>query len=240
MDSNRWAFLASTKLWRLSLIRLRQLILLVASQSVILQKKRVTITIAERKPGRRPTNEQRSGTHKSHAYLQPMTGVTPSERYLAQLARQTFLSIWSYTNLFTDEGRKKSTGDGKELCDLLVVFDNYILLFSDKHCAFPEIENVEVAWRRWYKRAIDKSAKQLFGAENWIRRFPDRIFLDRHCTKRFPLPIPDLTKVKFFRLAVTRGSYSTIKTHWGRESTGSFIINTALEDADHLGSCQAF
>ncbi len=32
-----------------------------------------------------------------------MPGVTPSERYLAQLARHSFLSLWSYTNLFTDE-----------------------------------------------------------------------------------------------------------------------------------------
>ncbi len=69
-------------------------------------------------------------------------GTTASERALAGLARNAFLSLWSYPNVFTDEGRAKGKGDGKALCDLLVVFGNDVLLFSDKDCAYQS--NVDV------------------------------------------------------------------------------------------------
>ena len=51
-------------------------------------------------------------------------GTTDSERALTRLARKAFLTLWSYPNVFTDEGRAGGKGDGKELCDLLVVFGN--------------------------------------------------------------------------------------------------------------------
>ena len=84
-------------------------------------------------------------------------GTTPSERALANLARKAFLSLWSYANVFTDEGRTNGKGDGKELCDLLVVFGNDVILFSDKDCKFRSDIDVAIAWRRWYRSAIDKS-----------------------------------------------------------------------------------
>jgi hypothetical protein len=46
------------------------------------------------------------------------------------------------------------------LVDLLVVFGTD-LLFSDKHCAFQPDVDIKVAWPRWYKRAIEKSARQV-------------------------------------------------------------------------------
>ena len=62
-------------------------------------------------------------------------GLTESERYLANLCEKSFLSLWSYPNVFRDQGRKEGKGDGKELCDLLVVFDRDVIIFSDKSCA---------------------------------------------------------------------------------------------------------
>jgi hypothetical protein len=87
-------------------------------------------------------------------------GTTDSERALARLARKAFLSLWSYPNVYSDEGRSGGKGDGKELVDLLVGFGNDVLLFSDKHCAFPQAVDITVAWPRWYKRAVEKSARQ--------------------------------------------------------------------------------
>tara|TARA_R110001599_G_scaffold196542_1_gene393074 strand:- start:24 stop:416 length:393 start_codon:yes stop_codon:yes gene_type:complete len=107
-------------------------------------------------------------------------GCTESERYLVNLAKKAFLSLWSYPNVYTNEGRQ-GNGDGKELCDLLIAFGNDILLFSDKNCEFSTHEDINVAWSRWYRRAIDKSVKQLSGAESWIIRFPERVFLDKKC-----------------------------------------------------------
>lgn len=103
-------------------------------------------------------------------------GTTDSERILMRLARKAFLSLWSYPNVYSDEGRSKSKGDGKELVDLLVVFGDNVLLFSDKHCEYHADIDVTVAWPRWYRRAIDKSARQLAGAESFLRRFPGTRF----------------------------------------------------------------
>lgn len=102
-------------------------------------------------------------------------GVTPSERYLAQLAEKSFLNLWSYPSPFRNQ-KQLSGGDGKELCDLLVVCGRYIIIFSEKTIAWPNGE-LHVGWRRWAKRAISKAAKQAKGAERWITEFPDRIFL---------------------------------------------------------------
>lgn len=99
-------------------------------------------------------------------------GTTVPERALAGLARKAFLSLWSYSNVFTDEAR----ANGKELCDLLVVFGNDVLLFSDKDCAYQSNVDVSVAWLRCYRNAIDKSARQLAWAEKFIKAFQSNFF----------------------------------------------------------------
>jgi hypothetical protein len=66
----------------------------------------------------------------------PSTGTTGSERALAKLARETFLSLWSYPNVVRDEPQAKGV-IGKEIADLLVVFEDDVVLFSDKDCVFP-------------------------------------------------------------------------------------------------------
>jgi hypothetical protein len=116
-------------------------------------------------------------------------GTTESERTLAKLAKRAFLSLWSYLNVYTDVGRP-GPGDGKELCDLLVVFGNDVLLFSDKDCEYKVGAEVKVAWPRWYKKAIEKSAKQLAGAERLLRNFPGRFFIDKACETPMPVPLP--------------------------------------------------
>src|SRR5687767_1215704 len=102
-------------------------------------------------------------------------GVTEAERFLRKLGERSFLSMWSYTGVYRDQGRKNNKGDGKEVADLLVVFENHIIIFSDKDCEFPNTDNTEIDWQRWYKRTILASAKQIFGAERWIRSHPDQL-----------------------------------------------------------------
>lgn len=65
---------------------------------------------------------------------------------LGKAGAKGVLEPLSYPNVHTDEGRKKGKGDGKELCDLLVVFGNHVLIFSDKACAFPDHPDIKVAW----------------------------------------------------------------------------------------------
>ncbi|ECY1325769.1 TPA: hypothetical protein MZP54_004707, partial [Salmonella enterica] len=65
-------------------------------------------------------------------------GFNESEKYLADLCSKTFLSLWSYPNVYTDEGKKSDNSDGKELCDLLVVFNQHVIIFSDKDIGFKD------------------------------------------------------------------------------------------------------
>lgn len=162
-------------------------------------------------------------------------GTTESERYLGRLAQRAFLSLWSYSNVYTDEGRK-GCGSGKEFCDLLVVFGNDVILFSDKHCEFIPHADVNIAWSRWYRRAIEKSAKQLAGAEAWLKRFPDRLFLDSCCTTKLPIKLPDPADQRIHLIAVTRGAAEHATKYWGGGSSGSLFIDTKLVQKDHYNA----
>lgn len=162
-------------------------------------------------------------------------GSTESERYLGRLAQKAFLSLWSYSNVYTDEGRR-GCGSGKEFCDLLVVFGNDVILFSDKHCKYVPHADVNVAWGRWYKRAIEKSAKQLAGAEAWLKRFPDRLFLDSSCTTKLPIKLPATSELRIHLIAVTRGAAEHATTYWGGGSSGSLFIDTKLVQRDHCNA----
>ena len=78
--------------------------------------------------------------------IQKSTGTTSSERLLACLSEKTFLGLWSYPNLYRDQGA--GGRDGKEVCDLLVVCVNDVVVFSDKYCEFPDSGDLKRDWNR--------------------------------------------------------------------------------------------
>jgi len=160
--------------------------------------------------------------------IQKAEGLNESEKKLANLAEGSFLSLWSYPNLFIDKG------DGKELCDLLVIFGDHVLIFSDKSIDYPDNADENIAWKRWYKRAVRKSANQIYGAERWLREHPDRIFLDPNCEQKLPLPLPNPDKMIIHRIAVAHGAKEACKTKFG--GTGSLILNTNVTDDSELFS----
>ena len=163
-------------------------------------------------------------------------GVTPSERYLNGLCEKSFLSLWSYPSIFRDQ-KSKGNREGKELCDMVVVFGEHILIFSDKHCSFPASKDLGSDWKRLYKRAIHKSAKQAWGAERWLREHPDRVYLDRACTERFPLPIPSKESAKYHLIVIANGCEERCKAKFG--GTGSLMLNSSLAlqgNAEELSS----
>ena len=160
-------------------------------------------------------------------------GTTASERALTRLAKRAFLSLWSYANVYTDEGRSSSEGDGKELCDLLVVFGNDVLLFSDKACEYHSDTDVKVAWPRWYRRAIEKSAKQLAGAEKFAKAFPNRVFIDRRCKTVLPVTLPAPPNARYFLVAVTRGAHLAARQFFGGGSSGSVMLDSQVRGKEH-------
>ncbi|WP_124493475.1 hypothetical protein [Burkholderia contaminans] len=159
-------------------------------------------------------------------------GVNDSERLLMRLCRRSFLSLWSFANLHTDQDMRDGRGSAKEFADVLVVFGDDVVIFSDKHVVFQRDKPLDVAWRRWYKRAVEESAKQLHGAMNWAKRFPDRVFLDSACERQMPVPIPRADDARYHLVAVTRGSFETCAEHFPG-SLGTLQINTAVTGAAH-------
>lgn len=147
--------------------------------------------------------------------LQRGSGTTQSERTLVRLAERSFLRLWTYPNLYRDQG------NGKEVCDLVVVFDDHIILFSDKQIAFPPGE-LRVAWQRWKRRAVLASVDQLVGAKRWLSSHPDRLYLDPKCEQRFPLPI-DPKSAKFHLVSVAVGAAEACKRELG--GTGSLVAS---------------
>ena len=123
-------------------------------------------------------------------------GMTAAEKYLAHLCERSFLSLWSYPGVYRDQGKLGENGHGKEVCDLLVVFDQHVIIFSDKHCVLQVSGNEQRDWSRWFKKAVQKSAEQAWGAERWIRQNPNRLFLDRECKRPLPIDLPLLRLLK--------------------------------------------
>ena len=161
------------------------------------------------------------------------TPTTPSEKYLQKLCEHTFFSLWSYPAVYKDQGRKGGKGHGREVCDLLVVFGDRLIVFSDKFCQFPDIDDVGLAWSRWFRRAVVESAKQAWRAAGWIKKNPRNLFLDRACTHPFPIPL-DVSETKIHLVAVAQGIAPTIRNDFG--GSGSLMINTTLAGVEaHTG-----
>jgi hypothetical protein len=163
-------------------------------------------------------------------------GTTDTERHLARLAERSFLDLWSYPNPHRDQRiNGAQTGDGKELCDLLVVCGRHILIFSEKYIQWPEAEDILISWGRWYKRAIKKSAEQLRGAERWITEFPDRVFIDKACITPLPIALPSQDERIIHRIVVARGAGKACIKYFG-EGTGSLVVSPQIRGDEHWDS----
>lgn len=168
---------------------------------------------------------------KSGSVISRADGVTESERYLKVLCDRTFLSLWSYPNVYRDQ-KAASKGDGKELCDLFVVFENHVIIFSDKDCAFPNSGDLAKDWSRWFRRAVVKSADQIRGAERWIRSHPERLYVDRACEHEFPIDLPAPDKAVFHRIVVAHESAARCRWEFNGGS-GSLMISTSITGNAH-------
>ncbi len=156
------------------------------------------------------------------------SGQNPSERYVSRLCRRTFLHLWSYPNVY------KTKSHGQELCDLLVVFGDDVVIVSVKHCEYPNTGNAALDWSRWYRRAIEHSADQLYTAERWLLTCPSRISLDAKGERPFPIPIPPVQAMRVHRVAVAVGSGVRNKAALG--GSGSLMVRPDVAGKDHLGT----
>lgn len=109
-----------------------------------------------------------------------------AEELVYNICRRSFLSLWSYAN-------PKGKDSGKELCDVLVVFDPYVVIISVKEIALAESDDPSTDWRRWRRHAIEESAKQIYGAERWLKSAAQVIKSDG--TRGLPLPAKENRRI---------------------------------------------
>lgn len=146
--------------------------------------------------------------------------LTPTEGLLSQLCDKLFLRLWSWPT------PRKS--DGKELCDLIAIFDNHIFLFFDRESRALQktSQSVDITWPRWKKEAIDKQINTANGAARYIRH-GGSVFLDTRCEQPFPGVIPDTPIIH--KVIVAHGAEEACKSYSKDNVYGSLAI--AYNDA---------
>lgn len=143
-------------------------------------------------------------------------GITATEKLLADLCEQSFLKLWSYPNPCKD--------DGKELCDLIVVFEDTVLIFFDRESnrLRQSHSDLPTAWRRWKKEVVDKQITTSRGAERYIRSGRE-VFLDPSRTLTLPVPI-DPTVVRVHKIVVAHGAKEACLAQSPDNVSGSLAI----------------
>ena len=145
---------------------------------------------------------------------------------------RAFLRLWSYPNTFNDR-TKTACGVGQEVADMLAVFEHHVVLFSDKAIQWQNDKPIELAWSRWYRRAIEGAVTQLNGAERWLDLHPDRVFTDKQCSQRLPVPIPDKANRITHLVAVVTGAETACRRYFS-DPRGSLMIQPSLKGAAHV------
>ncbi|AUH51791.1 hypothetical protein CXB49_13655 [Chromobacterium sp. ATCC 53434] len=129
------------------------------------------------------------------------TGLTPSEALVNRLSTSSFLRLWTHPN---PVGK-----GGKELCDCLVVCGPHIIILSVKEIEYRDTGD-KIGWERWQKAAIDKSVKQIWGAERWLR-VSDRVV--RGDGREVMLPPKE--DRQFHRVTISLGGRGEVPLKWG-------------------------
>jgi hypothetical protein len=129
--------------------------------------------------------------------------MTPSEQYVADLCQKSFLPFWNFPNPI---GKKN-----KELCDVLVVCGNYILIISVKDIRMSNHSDNNVKYERWVKKAVEDSAKQIYGAERFLKT-TNNVFAKNRVNK---IPLAPASDRVILRIAIAFGSENTFPLLYG-------------------------
>jgi hypothetical protein len=114
---------------------------------------------------------------------------------------------------------------GKELCDLIAVFENHVYLFFDREnqtlASAPE--DIGLAWERWKKEAITKQIKTAKKARNHVLNNRDAIYLDAKCTVKFPVRLP-AANMTIHTIIVAHGASEACKAFSPDNVAGSLAV----------------
>lgn len=152
--------------------------------------------------------------------------MTPSEKLVSDLCTRSFLSLWSYAS--------PQRSDGRELCDALVVFGQNVVIFSVKDIALSDHPDQGVVERRWTKKAIDDSIKQLSGAKRILASMSGVIRHDGSAG----VSLPSEASRRVHLVAVASGANRTLPITSGDRDVGyvhvldEIALRTVLSELD--------
>lgn len=98
------------------------------------------------------------------------------EEFVNEIAYSSFLDYWCYPS------PKDEYGDKKEICDLLILFGDNLIIISVKNYEFKDL------YSRYFRQTIDKAVKQIYGAERKLLNSERDIYIKHPKRKieRFP------------------------------------------------------
>lgn len=105
------------------------------------------------------------------------------EKFVNEIAYNSFMKYWCYPS------PKDEYGDKKEICDLLIIFQEYTIILSVKNYEFKE------NYARYFKKTIDKAIKQIYGAERKLFKSNRDIFIKHPERKIEKFPRSQANKV---------------------------------------------
>jgi len=80
------------------------------------------------------------------------------EHFIYGLATSSYLNYWCFPN------PKDELGDKKEICDLLIHFQDTLIIFCVKNYEFKG------AYQKYFRKVIEKDVRQLYGAERKLTK----------------------------------------------------------------------
>ncbi len=148
--------------------------------------------------------------------IQKAIGTTHTELLLEKLAEASFLSIWSWPRPFKE--------DGKELCDLIAIFEDRVLVFFDRESRIFDTSHSDpqLVWARWKRHVIDKQIATAKGAEKYLRS-GRMVYVDDRLTTKMPLLIPSNPKVH--KIVVAHGAKDACMAFSEENLSGSLAIS---------------
>lgn len=99
--------------------------------------------------------------NESGYYFSNKKEITSGEQNLNMLLQNIFGDLFVFSNPFLKKG--------EELCDILIIYRNHIIIFSDKESQNKTAKDLYKAWGSFYKKNIEKSDKQLIEANKAIK-----------------------------------------------------------------------
>jgi len=146
-------------------------------------------------------------------------GLNESEKYLIELCEKSFLSMWSYGNIFYSQS--------KELADLLIICGNDIIIFQDKVSLFQEKNHISLGWSRWFRNAVYDGAKQAWRAERLLKNKSTNLYLDPSCKTKLQIAFPSNEDMTLHLIVVAHGGSEKCKEFL--DGSGSFMINSGVK-----------